>query len=64
MWFFSHASRDQDLDEHEKVARLERAETELLNLKGRASRAITTLDDRRQRNHWRESIEQMIQGGL
>lgn len=49
--------------EREKVVRIEKAETELFDLKIRASRAIRRLDDRHKRNHWREAIEQMIQQG-
>lgn len=48
--------------EHEKESRLEQAERDLFFLKHRAARAIARLDDRSSRNHWRESIEQMIQG--
>lgn len=44
------------------LARLEQAESDLGVLKARASRAIGILDARDGRNHWRESIEQMIQG--
>lgn len=43
--------------------RLHRAENELRTLKARAHRAASALESRRQRNHWRESIEQMLQGG-
>ena len=48
--------------EHEKMERLEKAEAELDTLKARATKAITFLDGRNRRNHWRESIEDMIQG--
>lgn len=48
--------------EREKMVRLEKAEREVFLLKIRAFRAIAMLDERRLRNHWRESIEQMIQG--
>jgi hypothetical protein len=46
----------------EKMERLEKAEEDLRNLKSRAEKAIQTLDDRHKRNHWRESITEMIQG--
>lgn len=48
--------------EREKVVRIEKAETELFDLKIRAARAIRKLDDRNKRNHWRHAIEEMIQG--
>lgn len=51
-----------DRAEAEKMARLERAEAEVAGLRIRADNAIQFLDARRKRNHWRESIEQMIQG--
>ena len=55
-------ARDQKI-EGEKIERLEKAERELFWLKARAAKAIQSLDERQKRNHWRESIEQMIQGG-
>lgn len=45
-----------------KDARLEQAEKDLGDLEHRAFRAITVLESRSSRNHWRESIERMIQG--
>lgn len=48
--------------EKEKNARLDEAEAELADLKKRASVAIRVLDNRRQRNHWRDAITEMIQG--
>lgn len=48
--------------EREKMERLEKAEAELVTLKARAVRAVAVLDGRQQRNHWRESIEDMIWG--
>jgi len=48
--------------EREKMERLEQAEADLRNLKDRATKAITFLDGRNKRNHWRESIEDVIQG--
>lgn len=58
---FSRKSR-ADVVEHEKMARLENADRDLQQYQERASRAINALDSRHGRNHWRESIEQMIQG--
>ncbi len=58
-----HRQRREDV-EHEKIVRIEKAETELFDLKLRASRAINRLESRSNRNHWREAIETMIQGTL
>lgn len=58
----SSAKKRQDTLEREKMARLEQAEGELSSLRDRAGLAIRRLDERRARNHWRESIEQLIQG--
>lgn len=52
----------RDAEEEEKMARLEQAERELEHVKTRSDRATRILSDRGTRNHWRESIEQMIQG--
>lgn len=54
--------RQRDQAEHVKMVRLEQAEGDLRDLQTRADRALRTLDERHRRNHWRESIEQMIQG--
>lgn len=51
-----------EADEREKMARLEWAEGELSALQVRKDRALGILAARDSRNHWRESIEQMIQG--
>lgn len=48
--------------DRENMVRLEEAEVQLKDLKQRAHIAITTLDQRVRRNHWRESIQEMIQG--
>lgn len=48
--------------EHEHDVRLAQAEADLEDLTARAEKAVRTLDARHRRNHWRESIEQMIQG--
>jgi hypothetical protein len=60
-WVHRNHRRSAEV-EREKSARLEDAEREVADLRSRADRAIRTLDDRHTRNHWRESIEQMIQG--
>lgn len=54
--------KQEHRDEQEKLSRLEEAETELNALTNRADKAIKYLDDRQRRNHWRESIEQMLHG--
>lgn len=46
--------------EHEE--KLMRAESDLRDLQARGDRAVRYLVERRTRNHWREAIEQMIQG--
>ena len=50
-------------DEEKKVARLVEAEKSLGELQQRAHVAITYLDGRHRRNHWRESVQEMIEGG-
>lgn len=45
-----------------KEAELCRAEAQLETLRRRSEKASRELRERRNRNHWRESIEQMIQG--
>lgn len=62
MLSFPHARKKRKTIERDKIARLEQAEADLSSLKIRASNAIRTLDNRQRRNHWRESIEKMIQG--
>lgn len=52
----------QDEEDREKMASLERAEAELADLKDRSQRAISTLNNRHLRNHWQESIADMIRG--
>lgn len=54
--------RERERIEAEKMARLEQGERALGDLQHRAYHVIRELDNRVQRNHWRESIEQMIQG--
>lgn len=53
-----------DASHDEKMVRLEQAERDLASLKERLSQPMAVLDKRRRQNHWRESIEQMIQGGI
>lgn len=50
------------IEESHKEAALENAERDLEDLKVRGARAMHALDTRHNRNHWRESIERMIQG--
>lgn len=52
----------EDEVEREKMARLEAAEQELASLTERGETAVNELASRGKRNHWRESIEQMIHG--
>jgi len=46
--------------EHE--ARMEKADRDVTILRNRADAALNVLDSRDKRNHWRESVERMIQG--
>lgn len=48
--------------EREKITRLEQAEAEVAELVARSERAVGYLVPRRGRNHWRETITEMIQG--
>lgn len=59
---FFRRKTTEDPAEREKIAKLERAEAELQELKVRGERAVRLLNERSRRNHWRESVEQMIQG--
>lgn len=54
----------RDKIDQEREQKLEQAEAELEDLKQRAARIIPLLRTRAQRNHWRESIERMIWGGI
>lgn len=63
-WLPRRARLKAEADEREKLRRLDEAEQDLCKLKDRASQAMQTLDERRDRNHWREAIEQLIQGGV
>lgn len=60
--FLKRRRERADAIEREKEARLEQAERELGNLQARSYHATQFLDARANRNHWRQSIEQMIQG--
>lgn len=53
----------REAEEREKIARLEAAEKDLQALQVRGEKAVRFLTERHGRNHWRESIQQMIQGG-
>jgi hypothetical protein len=53
---------DREIDEREKMARLEQAERDLADLKDRKDRAMGILIPRQERNHWQEAIQQMIMG--
>lgn len=50
-------------DEEECDRRLVEAEKSLGHLQHRAHVAMQYLDGRHHRNHWRESVQEMIQGG-
>lgn len=62
--FFRKKKKQDDHEELAKLARLEEAEREVTSLSERKDKAISMLDARHGRNHWRESIEEMIQGAL
>lgn len=53
-----------DIVNDEKMARLENAERDLASLRRRHEQATGTLVRRVKRNHWVETIEQMVQGGI
>ena len=60
IWANSRSAHDAEYQA--KLSRLEAAEAEVADLRARAERAIKTLEDRRKRNHWRESIQEMLGG--
>lgn len=62
--FWKRGVSDHDIVEAVNEARLENADRDLAHLRKRADLALGTLEDRHSRNHWRESIEQMITGGI
>ncbi len=51
-------------EERAKIARLEKAERDLLILQDRGTKAVQFLVKRHKSNHWRESIEMMIRGSI
>jgi len=53
---------EYDPVQDEKMARLEQAEAEVADLKARSARAVQFLDARRNRNHWAETVQSIIQG--
>ena len=61
---FRRKERRADIEEAFDEARLMNAEHEVRQLVDRADAAVKALKARRERNHWRESIEQMISGTL
>lgn len=63
MRFFHKHTHKPNPAECEQERRLEAAEKELGNYKHRAHNAIVYLEARQGRNHWRESVRDMIQGG-
>lgn len=64
MFNLSRKKKKQKIDptEQAKIERLTKAESELEVLKARQCKAVAALNDRHSRNHWRESVQQIIQG--
>lgn len=63
LWWIAPTPRKREAEvEREQFARLEMAEQRVQTLRARADQAARILEERRRRNHWRETIEQMIQG--
>lgn len=60
--FTSKRKDEAERCEREKMERLEQAESDLADLRNRAARVIVLLTERQRKNHWREAIENMIQG--
>lgn len=56
-------AKKSDPEDDRKEERLVEAEKALGDLQHRAHNAIVYLDGRHRRNHWRESVEDMIRGG-
>lgn len=54
--------RKEDPAEREKMALLERVEAEAQDLRERADMAVYVMRHRDRRNHWQESIHEMIWG--
>lgn len=59
---FGHRKARREADEKEQEALLLKAEETVRDLTDRRDKAIRILNERNHRNHWRESIERMIQG--
>lgn len=62
LWTPKRRKRKRD-SEAAKLARLEQAESEVKELISRGETVTKVLRDRQRRNHWQDSIEQMIRGG-
>lgn len=54
--------RSREMEKAHDEARLMNAEGDVRELAARADRVDRSLGERDNRNHWRESIQQMIQG--
>ena len=61
MRLFSRKHTD-DAEEREKMALLEQVEAEAKDLRERADVAVYVMKHRDRRNHWQESIQEMIWG--
>lgn len=62
MLAFRRSRRAHHEEESAKIAKLEKAEAQLCELRRRSDSAIKFLTEREDRNHWREAIEDMIGG--
>lgn len=62
LWTPKRRKKERD-SEAAKLARLEQAESEVRELISRGETVTKFLGDRQRRNHWQDSIEQMIRGG-
>lgn len=60
--FLRPGRRQEKIQDLHDDARIEYAERERDALRDRADRAVQALQERHQRNHWAESVKQMIQG--
>ena len=62
---FGRNSKRRAADEAEAAhdAQLAQAEVDLMHLEARSENAVRTLNARNPRDHWREAIEDLIQGG-
>lgn len=59
---FLGAWRRNKTEDIEGLTRLEKAEDDLRDLQERGDLAHRLLHERKCRNHWRETVQQMIQG--